>query len=242
MKRIRLTTGPRAFFGAALVIALIVFLPLRLAMGWFDLGNTGLTAREVSGSIWYGTLREASFGGVALGDLRARLSPIQLLVGRARIDLAGPGRGTAQPFRGAIGVSRHSFGVDDLTAALPAGNVFAPVPVSALDFDDVSVRFQDGSCQKAEGRVRATISGDLAGISLGQGMTGTARCDAGALLLPLASQAGTETVALRLWSTGRFRGELTVQPPADPAATEKLVLGGFQATPAGYTLSIEGRF
>ncbi|MFA6115722.1 MAG: type II secretion system protein N [Sphingomonas sp.] len=241
MRRIRLTTGPRAFFGAAFVIALIVFLPLRLAMGWFDLGNTGLTARQVSGSLWYGTLREASFGGVALGDLRARLSPIQLLVGRARIDLSGPGRDAARPFRGAIGVSRHSFGIDDLTATLPAGNVFAPVPVSALDFDDLSVRFQDGNCQKAEGRVRATISGDLAGINLGQGMTGTARCDAGALLLPLASQAGTETVALRLWGTGRFRGELTVQP-SDPAVVEKLVLAGFQATPAGYTLSIEGRF
>ncbi|MEO7169839.1 MAG: type II secretion system protein N [Sphingomonas sp.] len=241
MRRIRLKTGPRAFFGAVFVVALIALLPLRLAMGWFDLGDTGLTARQVSGSIWYGTLREASFGGVALGDLRAGLSPIQLLVGRARIDLAGPGRGSARPFRGAIGVSRHSFGVDDLTATLPAGAVFAPVPVSALEFDDVSVRFQDGNCEKAEGRVRATISGDLAGINLGQGMTGAARCDAGALLLPLASQAGTETVALRLWATGRFRGELTVQP-GDPAAIEKLVLSGFQATPNGYRLSIEGRF
>lgn len=241
MKRIRLTTGPLAFFGGAFLIALIVFLPLRLAMSWFDLGNTGLTAREVRGSLWYGSLREASFGGVSLGDLRARLSPIQLLVGRARIDLVGPGQGSARPFRGAIGVTRHSFGLDDMTATLPAGTVFAPVPVSALDFDDVSVRFQDGNCQKAEGRVRATILGDLAGINLSQGMTGTARCDAGALLLPLTSQAGTESVALRLWGTGRFRGELTVQP-TDPATIEKLVLGGFQATPVGYTLSIEGRF
>jgi general secretion pathway protein N len=241
MKRIRLTTGPLAFFGAAFLIALIAFLPLRLAMGWFDLGNTGLTAREVRGSLWFGSLREASFGGVALGDLRARLSPIQLPVGRARIDLTGPGRGSTRPFRGAIGVTRHSFGIDDMTANLPAGTVFAPVPVSALDFDDVSVRFQDGNCQKAEGRVRATISGDLAGINLGQGMSGTARCDAGALLLPLVSQAGTESVALRLWGTGRFRGELTVQP-TDPATIEKLVLSGFQATPNGYKLSIEGRF
>ena len=241
MKRIRLTTGPLAFFGAAFLVALILFLPLRLAMGWFDLGNTGLTAREVRGSLWFGSLREASFGGVALGDLRARLSPVQLLVGRARIDLSGPGRAGGQPLRGAIGVTRHSFGIDDLTANLPAGTVFAPVPISALDFDDVSVRFQDGNCQNAEGRVRATISGDLAGVNLGQGMSGTARCDAGALLLPLASQSGTERIALRLWATGRFRGELTVQP-GDAAAIEKLVLSGFQATPGGYTLSIEGRF
>lgn len=239
MNRIRLKTGPLAFFGAAFVIALIILLPLRLAMGWFDLGSTGLTARQVSGSVWYGSLREASFGGVALGDLHAGLSPFQLLVGRARINLSG--QGSAAPFHGAIGVSRHSFGIDDLTASLPAGTVFAPLPVSALDFDDLSVRFQDGNCEKAEGRVKATLSGDLAGVSLGQGMSGTARCDAGALLLPLVSQAGTETIALHLWGTGRFRGELTVQP-SDSTEIQKLVLSGFQATPKGYTLAIEGRF
>jgi len=239
MNRIRLKTGPVAFFGAAFVVALIVLLPLRLAMGWFDLGSTGLTARQVSGSVWYGNLREASFGGVALGDLHAGLSPFQLVVGRARINLSG--QGSAPPFHGAIGVSRHSFGIDDLTASLPAGTVFAPVPVSALDFDDVSVRFQDGNCEKAEGRVKATLSGDLAGVNLGQGMSGTARCDAGALLLPLVSQPGTETIALRLWGTGRFRGELTVQP-SDSAEIQKLVLTGFQATPKGYTLAIEGKF
>ena len=150
MSRIRLKTGPLAFFGAAFVVALVALLPLRLATGWFDLGNSGLTAREVNGSVWYGNLREASFGGVALGDLHAGLSPIQLLVGRARIDLSGQG-GAARPFRGAIGVTRHSFGVDDLTATLPAGNVFAPVPVSALDFDDVSVRFQDGIAKRRKG-------------------------------------------------------------------------------------------
>jgi general secretion pathway protein N len=240
MNRIRLQTGPLAFFGAAFVLALIILLPLRLAMGWFDLGSTGLTARAVSGSVWYGNLREASFGGVALGDLHAGLSPFQLLVGRARINLSGQG-GAGRPFRGAIGVSRHSFGIDDLTASLPAGTVFAPVPISALDFDDVSVRFQDGNCEKAEGRVKATLSGDLAGVSLGQGMSGTARCDAGALLLPLVSQAGTESVALRLWGTGRFRAELTVQP-SDATEVQKLVLSGFQATPKGYTLAIEGKF
>jgi general secretion pathway protein N len=241
MSRIRLKTGPAAIFGAIFVVALIALLPLRLAMGWFDLGNTGLTARVVSGSVWSGTLREASFGGVALGDLHAGLSPFQLLIGRARIGLSGQGDGAARPFRGAISVSRHSFGVDDMSATLPAGTVFAPVPVSALDLDDVSIRFQDGNCEKAEGRVRATLSGDLAGINLGQGMSGSARCDAGALLLPLVSQAGTESIALRLWGTGRFRAELTVQP-SDPAEIQKLVLGGFQASAKGYVLAIEGKF
>ena len=239
MNRIRLTTGPMAFFGAAFVIALILFLPMRLAVGWFGLGETGLAAREVRGTMWSGSLHEASFGDLALGDLGAALSPLQLLLGRARVDLAGHADMPARRVHGAITVSRHSFGVDDMTATLPAGGVFAPVPVSALDLEDVSVRFQDGNCARAEGRVRATLAGDIGGISLGQGLSGTARCDAGALLLPLTSQAGTEAIALRLWGTGRFRAELTVQP-TDPVAEQKLVLSGFQPGPKGYTLSIEG--
>jgi general secretion pathway protein N len=241
MNRIRLTTGPMAFFGAAFVIALILFLPMRLAVGWFGLGNTGLAAREVGGTLWYGSLHEASFGDLALGDLGAALSPLQLLLGRARVDLAGHADMPSRRVHGAVTVSRHSLGLDDMTATLPAGGVFAPVPVSALDLDDVSVRFQDGNCARAEGRVRATVAGEIGGIGLGQGLSGIARCDAGALLLPLTSQAGTEAIALRLWGTGRFRAELTVQP-TDPVAEHKLVLSGFLPGPKGYTLSIEGSF
>lgn len=239
MRRIRLTTGPTAMFGAAFVIALIVFMPMRLVLGWFGLGETGLTARAVNGSVWWGSMSDTRFGDLQLGDLRARLSPVQLFVGRARVTLDG--RESSKPLHGAIGVSRHSFGLDDMTASLAAGNIFAPVPVSVIDLDDVSVRFQDGTCQHAEGRVRANLSGDLAGIALTQGLAGTARCDSGALLLPLASQSGTETAALRLWATGRFRAELSVQP-TDPAVVPKLVLSGFQPGANGYTLAIEGKF
>ena len=241
MTRFRLTSGPVALFGAVFVLALIVLLPLRLVLGWFDLARTGLAAREVTGSVWLGGLREAEVGGIALGDLNAGVSPWPLLVGRARIDLATTNDQPVQTLRGAISVSRHAVGVDDVTASVPAGDVFAPFPVSALDLDDVSVRFADGLCEKAEGRVKATLGGDIAGISLGQGLSGAARCDAGALLLPLASQAGTEQVALRVSASGRYRAELTVKP-TDPAAAQKLELSGFRPTVKGYLLAVEGKF
>lgn len=239
MKRIRLTTGPVAIFGALFVIALILFLPMRLGLS--GLGTTGLTARQVSGSVWWGALAEAHVGALELGDLRARLSPVQLFVGRARVSLDGRDDLPARAIHGAIGISRNSFGLDDLTGSLAAGNVFAPVPVSAIDLDDVSVRFQDGICQSAEGRVRATLSGDMGGLPIAQGLSGTARCDGGALLLPLVSQGGGEAVALKIWQTGRFRADLTLQP-SDPAVAAKLQLGGFQPRGNGYGLSIEGRF
>lgn len=237
MRRIRLTTGPGLLFAAAFVLALIAFLPMRLVLGWIGLGDQGLSARSVDGSVWWGTLSEARFGELSVGDLDAGLSPFQLLVGRASVALDS--RGSARALHGAVGVSRHSFGLDDMTGSLSAGTVFAPVPVTGIDLDDVSVRFQDGSCQRAEGRVKAMLSGDVGGLPLAQGLSGTAKCESGALLLPLASQSGNETAAIRLWPSGRFRAELTVRP-GDPADGAKLTMNGFQQSAGGYTLAVEG--
>ena len=233
MRRVRLRTGPTALFGAVLLVALLAFLPLRVALGMLGLADTGFTARQASGSVWAGTLGEARFGDLALGDLDAHLSPWPLLVGRARVDLAG--RAAAPPFRGALRISRHSLGVDDVTATLPAGRIFEPVPVFALDLDDVTVHFRDDACEAADGRVRATLSGSFEGVPLGEALTGTARCDAGALLLPLASTAGQ----LRLWNDGRFSAALTLRP-SDPAIGAKLEQTGFRPGPGGYQLSVEG--
>lgn len=239
MRRIRLTTGPKRLFLAAFVVALIAFLPMRLVLGWIGLGDQGFSARTVSGSVWAATLTEARFGDLAVGDLRARLSPFALFVGRASV--AVDGRDQARPLRGTIQLSRHSVGVSGMTAALAAGTVFAPVPVTGIDLEDVSVRFDDGSCTRADGRVRAMLSGEVGGIPLSQSMSGTAKCESGALLLPLVSQSGTEAATIRLWQTGRFRAELSVRP-GDPAAGARLVLSGFRPTAAGYTLAIEGSF
>jgi general secretion pathway protein N len=240
VRRIRLATGPNALFLAFFVAALLAFLPLRLALGWFGLSEQGMTAREVTGSIWAGSLREARFGQIALGDLSAGVSPLQLLVGRARVDLSGAARPPAAPLSGALGISRHSFGLDDVTATLPVGNAFRPVPVTTLDLDDVSVRFRGDACEKAEGRVRATMAGEIGGLAVPGSLTGTARCDAGALLLPLTSAAG-ESSTIRMWPDGRYRADLTLQP-SDPAATARLQAAGFIATAAGMQLAIEGRF
>jgi len=238
MRRIRLSTGPGLLFAAAFVVALVAFLPMRLVLGWIGLDAQGMTARSVDGSVWWGSLSEARFGDLAVGDLDAGLSPLQLLLGRARISLDS--RDDTRTLHGAMTVSRHSFGLDDMTGALSAGIVFAPVPVTGIDLDAVTVQFKDGTCQRAEGRVKALLSGDLGGVTLAQGLSGTAKCDSGALVLPLASQSGAETATIRLWPTGRFRAELSVRP-SDPADGLKLTASGFQQTAQGYTLAVEGR-
>jgi general secretion pathway protein N len=241
VKRIRLSTGPAALFGAMLVIALIVFLPMRLVLGIAGAGEQGLRARSVTGTIWGATLSEARFGDLAVGDLSARLSPLALFVGQASLSLEGPGSIGAPPLSGDAFVSRHGFGVGKMTGRVATGRVFQPLPVTGIDLEDLTVRVEDDRCKAAEGRVRALLSGEVAGIGVPPSVAGVARCDAGALLLPLSGPAGTEVVNLRITGNGRYAAELAVRP-ADPVAAQRLEAAGFVNGPNGYALSVEGGF
>lgn len=239
--KIRLDTRPVALFGGLAVLALIVFLPMRLVLGLVGLGESGLSARVVTGSIWYGRLVEARIGDLAIGDINAGLSPFQLLLGRARLGLSGPAQGERPGLSGAITTSRYSRGIDDMTGSIPTGRVFAPLPVNRIDLEGVSARFDGGACAAAQGRVKAQLSGSIAAIALPQTMSGTLKCEGGALVVPLVSQAGTESVTLRIQSNGRYRAMLDIQS-SDPATGQKLGLVGFQQSGAGYRLSTEGQF
>lgn len=234
--RIRLPLGRTVFFVCAFLFALIALLPLRLALSWLDIDSLGLSARQAEGSVWLGGLKEARIGDAPLGNLSAGLSPFQLLVGRARMDVSN-----GQDLEGGIGVSRTSTGIDDLTGVIPVAAVFAPLPVETLDLSDVSVRFDDRQCARAEGQVKAALSGDIAGIPLAQGLTGNARCEGGALLFPLTGQSGMERLALKLFADGRYTLDLSIRP-GDPALGERLSASGFRPTQQGYTLGVQGRF
>ena len=239
--RLRMTTRPSVLFAAMLVVALIVFLPMRLALGATGLADQGLSARRVGGTIWGGSMLEARFGEVALGDLRVSLSPLALLIGRARLAFEGAGA-DGRPIIGAATISRHAMGIDGVTASLPAAGLFAPLPVTTLLLEDVTVRFRDGVCEEAGGRVRATVTGEAGGLPLPPTMMGNARCEAGALLLPMTGQGGTEAVNLRIRPDGRYTADL-VLTPGDPAAAAKLEQLGFVAgSGGGYRLSAQGRF
>ncbi len=239
--KIRLDTRPVALFGGLVVLALVVFLPMRLVLGLVGLGESGLSARAVTGSIWFGRLVEARIGDLALGDIRASLSPFQLLVGRARLGLSCPAQGDRPGLSGAITTSRYSRGIDDMTGSIPTGRVFAPLPVNRIDLEGVSARFDSGACAVAQGRIKAQLSGSIAAIALPQAMSGTLKCEGGALVVPLVSQAGTESVTLYIRGNGRYRATLDIQS-SDPATGQKLGLVGFQQNGAGYRLSTEGQF
>lgn len=237
--RIRMPMRRSLFFLAAFLFALVALLPLGLTLRWLGLDQRGFSAREAQGSVWLGIVREARFGSVPLGDLEARLRALPLVIGRARVDLDHSGEG--QGFEGGITVSRHAFGVDDVSATLAPGPVFALVPGAAFDLSDLSAHFANGACVSAEGLVKASLSGDAAGIPLPRTLSGNARCDGGALLLPLVAQSGMERLDLRLFEDGRYRVELLLRP-ADEAARQRLAAAGFTASGAAFALRAEGHF
>jgi general secretion pathway protein N len=238
--RIRLPLRRAVFFLAALAFALVALLPLRVAIGWFDLGGRGLAAREADGSLWLGALKEAQFGPVMLGDVHARLNILPLFLGRARLSLSRD-EASGGRFDGAVSVSRHSFAIEDLTGQLRTGALFAPLPVTTLDLTDVSAYFDNGSCESAEGEVRAGLSGDVGGIMLPSGLRGNVRCAEGALLLPLVGQSGMEQMNIRFEADGRWRIDLIVRA-ADPVAIERLTAAGFAVGPGGHVRRIDGSF
>ncbi|MGD9812098.1 MAG: type II secretion system protein N, partial [Sphingobium sp.] len=193
-----------ALFAFAMLIA---FFPLRLAIGWAD---EGLAARQVAGPVWWGRIDGLTVGPVWLGDVDASVSPVQLLVGRVRLDIW---RRTGQPddLAGAWTAGFNQRGLDDVTGMVPLAGAFAPLPLTTLELDDVTIHFAGDTCSKAEGHVRARLSGTYAGLALAQGLSGDATCDGQAVLLPLVSQTGMERLSLRFWRDGRYTAQIAVK-------------------------------
>jgi general secretion pathway protein N len=198
--RLRLPIRRVVLFGVLLLAALIATLPMRVVLGAL---NTGLAAREVRGSVWRGALLETRAGAVVLGDLRARLAPLPLLVARARVELSRGGN-EASRFHAALSSGGATRVVEQLNGTVPAAGLPGPIPIASLTFVDVSARFRDGRCDGAAGQVRASLSGAVGDVALPQGLAGTIRCDRGALLVPLTSSAGTEGVTISISGNGRW--------------------------------------
>ena len=239
MMALLLPARRRLFLLLAFLFALLALFPLRLAFDMLALQENGLSARAIHGGVWLGSIEQMKLGDIPLGNVEARLSPLQLFAGRARMDFK---RQTGGPddLKGAVSVNSSSFGIDDVTANIGAGESFAPLPVSGLGFQDVSVRFAGNACIHAEGRVTAHVASLIPGLDLPQGLSGEAICDGTALLLPLVSQSGMEKLNLRVEGNGSYSAELLVRA-SDPNQVTALTGNGFVQAPGGYVLRLSGR-
>ena len=242
MTRLWLPFGRRVLVLIVLLGTLVVLFPLRLALSLLDLDRIGVSARSASGSIWSGRLDEVAAAGVPIGTVEARLSPFQLLLGRARIDVKRPSDAAgAEPLSGAVTVSRNSLGIADVTATVPLAAALAPLPVSNVTLTGFNVRFEGNACTRANGAARAALSGSVAGVTLAQGLSGNASCDGRYVRIPLVSQSGQERLEIRVAIDGDYVVDLfAVQPTADRIPA--LAALGFTEVPGGFRLRTTGRF
>lgn len=226
-------------FGVSVAVCLLAFAPLSLLTGE-GLAKAGVSARAVEGSIWDGRLRGAAWQGRELGDVRARLAPLELLFGRvgARLQLSGTASGA-----GVIALGRDRIGLADADLTLPSRLIAPRAPLEGrIVLRDFTARFQKGRCRTARGeaRLEAVRLGDapLQGLAL----VGKAACEDGFLLLPMSGHAqGAKVDArLRLDGAGRYRLETRVVTN-DAGLGLALGLAGFERTLEGSRRTDEGR-
>jgi len=212
----------RLWLGATFLIGVLVLLPLRVMLA---AGDQGLAARQVSGSVWAGQLGDATWRGIALGDLAVALAPLSLLTGAPRLTFAGP----------ALVGTASGAGVTGLSGSIDASGQ-TPLPIGRISFQNLDIAFENGSCTAASGGVTVTTTGPVAS-AMGGELNGLARCDAGKLLLPLAS--ATAGMQMRIGGDGRWQALISLAT-VDGATRSALLASGFTPTPQGLSRRLEG--
>jgi len=225
-----------AWFATVSLMALIGLFPLRAALGMSDLQRIGFAARQVAGSIWYGRIGELHLRSQPLGTFEVKLEPTALLLGDVSMAFSRMdhpegvlrGRLVAGLKRGIVGTSGR----------LALGDMFAPLPIEAIELSDVTLLFRGGTCVKASGQVAPIIDGPIAGAFAG--LNGRLQCDGERARVVLQGQSGNERFEFYVHANGSYRAWMSVRSAA-PEINSPLAEFGFRPTPQGMTLSVDGR-
>lgn len=219
----------KRIFAGALVAALLFIFPLRVALALVD---TPISAPFVGGFVWGGRIIDARIGGLPIGDLKAGLSPLDLLVGRVKIWIEGQ-------FKGAAITSFSGSGVDIDALNLPVSRSFGPVTLQQFDISSARIRFSGGSCKEASGRAQLVLGpSPLLGNQAGR-YTGNLQCDGDGVSSLMVSQSAMERLALRIGSNGGYTATMVVKAQDDTMAAA-LRAAGFRDTASGFSAKLTG--
>lgn len=219
-----------------LALALIGLFPLRVALAMSELERIGFTARQVAGTIWYGRIGSLHLRSQPLGTFEVQLNPFALLIGN--ISMQFQRMDDPQGVLEGQLVAGFGRGIKDASGRIATGEMFAPLPLEALELHDVTVLFRGGTCIETAGRVSPIIATPIPGVQFA-GLSGTMQCDGQRARVRMVSGAGTEQVEFYVSSSGRYRGWLSVRTTA-PDLSAGLALLGFRPSPEGMTLTVNG--
>ena len=227
--------------GAAglVIMAVIVLFPLRLALGLSDMQSIGFTARQVEGTIWSGRIGELHMRSQPLGAMDVALDPFALLLGNLSLGfkrLDNP----EGPLEGRL-VTGSTRGLVDTSGRITVADMFAPLPIAALELDRVTVQFRDGQCDKASGQVRPIIAAPIPGVTLeNAGLAGVVECDGQRARVRMETPSGAERLEFYVQESGQYRGWMSVRN-SRPDVAGALSIFGFRPSPQGMTLTVDGR-
>ena len=222
-------------FGAA-----AAFMPLRTALGLSNLN--GVTAKSVHGTIWAGSIYDLKAGRLSFGDMGARLRLLPLLTGRGEYEVSQNAETGGNGFSGTVGGGWGGTQIEHLTGTANSRANSGSLPLTAIEFQDFSVRFAGGKCRSASGSLRLVLEPTaIPGINIGSGFLGSAKCRAGKLFLPLVSGSAMERADISIDANGNYSLSLVLNN-VEPQAASILPLAGFRPIAGGYMQVINGRF
>lgn len=223
-------------FCVGVVVFGLLLLPLRFVVGLIG-GGQFFAIRSVEGTIWHGRLNDLSIDGVTLGDFSAAVRPLSLLSGAAKVRL---GSITGEPASATLVASPRHYGAEAVNLRLVLPGAFDPLPIDAIELKEASVLFSSQGCESAQGTVRVMLAGNLGGITLGQQLLGTPRCDGNILSIAMVSQSAMERITLRIAPDGQYNATLAIRA-SDAAMAAKLNAAGLRETASGHIVDISGR-
>jgi general secretion pathway protein N len=116
--------------------------------------------------------------------------------------------------------------------------MFAPLPLRALELQDTTVRFSDGRCVEASGRISPVIEAPVPGFDFA-GLSGEVTCEGERARVTMNGRNG-ETIEFYVHASGLYRGWISIRQVAPPLAATLAGIG-FRPSPQGLTLSVDGR-
>ncbi len=228
--------------GLVLLLAILVFMPLRFAVGMAVPSGSAISAKSVYGSIWSGGINNLNAGPLSLGNMRVRLALLPLITGRAEYLLSPMDAAIEPGFNGTIGTGWGGVQIEHLTGAANHGQSVTSLPLAGAEFQDFSVRFAGGTCRSANGSVRILlIPAAIPGINAEGGFLGNAKCREGKLFLPMVSSSAMERIDLSVDANGKYTFTLTLNN-VEPQTAAMLTLNGFRPISGGYTQAFNGQF
>ncbi len=207
--RMPLIIGAFVFLGT-----LIASIPASAVSLFANKSGGALSYAEARGTIWEGELGSVSAGGVALGDVRFRLSPLSLLRLSPEMTLSVDGvvRGSGTVSAGGGRVSLRNVEADiDLAAVAVRGLLGEPAQGEArLDVERLDFSLEDG-CRQAFGTLWTNaLDGPTKRYNLPPlPLSGQVECDGDKLAVTLAGENERMAADLRLLLNPALTYEVT---------------------------------